>query len=85
MPALRARVSRAASVGALMPWRCPACSTQIQHNEHEPTPRAGRIYRCSVCRLELVLDVSLQKLVVPPLEEKQTGKKEPQRIRKAKT
>ena len=48
-----------------MPWKCPACQTQIRHDGDSPEPK--RLYRCNVCRLELVLDDSTQRLVVAPL------------------
>jgi rubredoxin len=51
-----------------MPWSCPACQIQIKHNEFEQAPRAGSVYRCHVCRLELVLDVATGKLTVAPLD-----------------
>ena len=41
-----------------MPWKCPACSTPIRQQltaAGDDSPRPGVIYRCSVCRLELVL------------------------------
>lgn len=50
-------------------WYCPACQTLIRH-EHEPlNPRPGVIYRCHVCRLELVLDTLTEKLVLAPVED----------------
>ena len=49
-----------------MPWRCPACQTHIRHSETEATPRIGVIYRCHICRLELVVDDETQKLTVRP-------------------
>jgi hypothetical protein len=49
-----------------MPWRCPACETQIRHSATEAEPRLGVVYRCNVCRLELVMDDVTQKLAVPP-------------------
>jgi hypothetical protein len=48
-----------------MPWKCPACQTQIAHNGDAPEPR--RVYRCHVCRLELILDEGSQKLTLAPL------------------
>lgn len=48
-----------------MPWKCPACQTQIEHDS--PTPVPHRVYRCHVCRLELVLDDQRVNLTVPPL------------------
>jgi hypothetical protein len=49
-----------------MPWRCPACQTHIRHSETEATPRLGVIYRCHICRLELVIDDATQRLRVRP-------------------
>jgi hypothetical protein len=48
-----------------MPWKCPACQTQIAHDGDRPEPK--RVYRCHVCRLELVLDDATQTLTVAPL------------------
>lgn len=48
-----------------MPWKCPACLTQIRHDGDTPEPK--RIYRCHVCRLELVLDEKTKTLKVAPL------------------
>jgi hypothetical protein len=33
----------------------------------DETPLPGRIYRCSVCQLELVLDVKRATMVIAPL------------------
>jgi hypothetical protein len=63
-----------------MPWRCPACETQIQHSEGELRPRAGHIYRCHVCRLELILDEKSDKLTVAPLPN-ETADDRPRRTR----
>jgi hypothetical protein len=49
-----------------MPWRCPACQTQIRQGENEAAPRLGVVYRCHICRLELVVDYATQKLTVRP-------------------
>lgn len=51
-----------------MSWRCPACQIAIWHSEVEPMPRAGVVYRCYVCPLELVLDPDTMTLVLAPLE-----------------
>lgn len=48
-----------------MPWKCPACQTQIAHDGDMPQPK--RIYRCHICRLELVLDESTSKLTMAPM------------------
>jgi hypothetical protein len=55
-----------------MPWKCPACQTLIRPQliaagEDKPTP--GKIYRCTVCRLELVLDPETDALTVTPLRD----------------
>lgn len=47
-----------------MPWRCPACRIPIRHSEVEERPRPHAIYRCHVCRIELVLDPATEKLAV---------------------
>ena len=50
-----------------MPWRCPACETPVRHGERDTDgPRPGQVYRCHVCRLELVLDTTTKKLTVTP-------------------
>jgi hypothetical protein len=38
-----------------MTWKCPACQTTIRR-DNEATPILGVIYRCHICRLELVMD-----------------------------
>jgi DNA-directed RNA polymerase subunit RPC12/RpoP len=48
-----------------MPWKCPACETQIRHDGD--VPQANRVYRCHVCRLELILCARSNRLAVPPL------------------
>jgi hypothetical protein len=50
-----------------MPWKCPACSTPIPHLPLEHVPRPNVVYRCCVCRLELIFDYDHRKLTVPPL------------------
>ncbi len=50
-----------------MPWRCPACVTEIHHQPREATPRTGVVYRCPVCRLELTFNPDSQRLVVVPI------------------
>ena len=42
-----------------MPWRCPACRTEIRHHPVETRPRTNEAYRCHVCRLEFVFDESI--------------------------
>jgi hypothetical protein len=48
-----------------MPWTCPACSTPIQHEQPRPLPKV--VYRCHICRLELVVDEYTGKLKIAPL------------------
>jgi hypothetical protein len=60
-----------------MPWKCPACSTEVVHANAEATPRPGVIYRCPVCRLELAFDPKLQKMRPSPAPSPRTG--EPRR------
>jgi hypothetical protein len=53
-----------------MPWKCPACSTPIRQQltaAGDYTPRPGIIYRCSVCRLELVLNPDADQMTIAPL------------------
>jgi hypothetical protein len=50
-----------------MPWKCPACVTALSHSPIDATPRPGVIYRCSVCRLEFVLDTVTKKFTLAPL------------------
>jgi len=60
------------TIFAVVPWKCPACSTFIRRElkaaGHE-TPQPGHIYRCSICRLELVLSNDGMKMIVAPLDE----------------
>jgi hypothetical protein len=50
-----------------MAWRCPACSNPIGLGEIDNTPRTGKVYRCNVCRLELVMDEATKRLVIEPV------------------
>jgi hypothetical protein len=49
--------------------KCPACQTSIQCDHDLLSPRPGLIYRCHVCRLELVIDPVTDKLVLAPMSE----------------
>ena len=48
-----------------MPWTCPACQQQVQH---EPgLPRTDCVYRCPVCRLQMTFDLTTNKMKpLPP-------------------
>jgi hypothetical protein len=48
-----------------MPWKCPACEMTIRHDADIPLPR--QVYRCHICRLELVADPKTGKLTLAPL------------------
>jgi hypothetical protein len=54
------------------PWKCPACQSNIR--SHQVTgqlrdePATGVVYRCHICRLELVYDPISRALQVPPLD-----------------
>jgi len=49
-----------------MQWKFPACSTPSRQQltaTGVDTPRPGVDYRCSVCRLELILDPTTDELI----------------------
>ena len=48
-----------------MPWK--ACGVSIRHVDGELQPRAAVIYRCHICRLELVTDLKIGTMVLAPL------------------
>jgi hypothetical protein len=50
-----------------MPWKCPACGIEITHDGDRPERTC--VYRCHVCRLELVLDEPAEKLTARSLED----------------
>ena len=49
-----------------MPLQCPACSTEIQKAAAELLPIPGAVYRCAVCRLELVLNRYGDEMIIAP-------------------
>jgi hypothetical protein len=49
--------------------KCPACQTSIQYDHDLLSPRPGLIYRCHVCRLELVIDPVTDKPVLAPMSD----------------
>jgi rubredoxin len=51
-----------------MPWRCPACRTELRHDSADSRPRTDETYRCHVCRLEFIYDEASEKLVIAPLD-----------------
>ena len=58
-----------------MPWKCPACQTQMQHEGVAPKPK--QIYRCHVCHLELVLNEHTDTLIVAPMPTHNGGATDP--------
>jgi hypothetical protein len=48
-----------------MPWKCPACRTSLQRRDGD-APRSRVIYRCHVCRLELVFNADTGQLDLAP-------------------
>jgi hypothetical protein len=51
--------------------KCPACGTSIRREliaAGDDTPQPNRIYRCAVCRLELIVSEDGQRMIVAPLE-----------------
>jgi hypothetical protein len=59
-----------------MPWKCPACYSQIAHAPYEDHPRPEVIYRCHICRLELVYDSRDGKLMLAPVEADEMDRRE---------
>ena len=57
------------TVDTLKPLRCPACRSAITHATSDHHPRADVVYRCHVCRLELMFNAATSKLVVAPIED----------------
>jgi len=49
-----------------MSWTCPACQNAIRHSDVETAPRSGVIYRCHVCRLELIVDQDRETMALAP-------------------
>ena len=50
-----------------MPWTCPACGEHVHHHHiGQNVPRTGVIYRCHVCRLELIFDAKIGKMRPAP-------------------
>jgi hypothetical protein len=47
-----------------MPWRCPSCHVEIQHTTEFPYPEC--VYRCPVCRLNLLFDIKIKKMLPVP-------------------
>lgn len=53
-----------------MPWKCPACSAPIRQQltaAGDEMPRPGVIYRCAICRLELIRNPDADQMIIAPL------------------
>lgn len=44
-----------------MGWKCPACAAPIEHRRADDLA-PGKIYRCPVCRLNLIFDPTAQTM-----------------------
>jgi len=60
-----------------MTWVCPACLTEIRHQSADRLPDPRDDYRCHVCRLDLRFDSASRKVVVAPLDTRQTTDEPP--------
>jgi hypothetical protein len=49
-----------------MHWTCPACQNAIRHSATAGAPRPGVTYRCTVCRLELIVDLERTCMTLAP-------------------
>jgi DNA-directed RNA polymerase subunit RPC12/RpoP len=38
-------------------WKCPNCWTPVSRLPTEWSPQIGKVYRCPICRLDLMFDV----------------------------
>jgi hypothetical protein len=56
-----------------MPWTCPACLRLIQHSAEMPHP--DRVYRCPVCRLQMVFDPDQKKMKPDAPDDEDGGKR----------
>ena len=75
---MRTLLAEPAEVRSHRAWRCPACRTEITHSTFDPRPRAGDVYRCHVCRLELQFDEAKNQMEITPFD---TDKQPPPRRR----
>jgi len=62
-----ARVEARACPEEAMTLKCPACRNIIRHSQAEVMPRPDVIYRCPICRLELMVDAERETMIVAPL------------------
>jgi hypothetical protein len=65
-----------------MPWKCPACSSPIRRELNaagHQVPEPDRIYRCGLCRLDLVLSRDGERMVIAPLPAPDLPENDPRR------
>ena len=65
-----------------MPWKCPACSAGIRYSDYDHVLR-GRPYYCPDCGLALVIDKSVDNLIVAPATPTVPDKRPPARATSA--
>jgi hypothetical protein len=51
-----------------MPWRCPACRSEIHHHPDASFPDSHDTYRCHVCHLDLRFNPVTQNMEVTPFD-----------------
>jgi hypothetical protein len=51
-----------------MPWRCPACRTEIRPTPLDLRPDPQDDYRCHVCHLDLRFNPATETMDVVPLD-----------------
>jgi hypothetical protein len=49
-----------------MAFICPACQNRMCHSDAEASLLLGVIYRCPVCRLELIVDAEHDRMALAP-------------------
>ena len=64
-----------------MSLKCPACSSEIQKHGYELLLMPGIIYRCPVCRLELLLDRDGYEMQLAPLARDTAADRPPRKRR----
>jgi len=62
-----ANITRYDSITAV-PWNCPNCWYPLTHRPTELAPQIHKIYRCPICKVDLVFDPQKRELVFAPFE-----------------
>ena len=50
-----------------MQWQCPACRSTIVPDPADVRPRPQVVYRCYVCRLELLFNEETNQMELAPI------------------